>query len=181
MAAATAKTPVWMVLRKLFGAPLADRKTIDPSRILFALDVNERAPIDVDAIAAQLQIPVIKADLTGENLSGKSFVDEESQSAVVMIEQSHSPTRQRFTLAHELWHVLCDTQGVQHRNSLEDGERHDVRERAANQFAAELLMPTSAFAEYQKLLGPLTEAHAEPLARAFNVSKEAMRYRLRWM
>lgn len=94
--------------------------------------------------------------------------------------------RQRFTQAHELGHYVLHRTLV--RDGVNDDTRYrtvrdsplynrdidDIHERQANSFAANILMPE-----------PLLRMHIGwyrnvlELARAFDVSQEAMRWRLR--
>ncbi|WP_102873399.1 ImmA/IrrE family metallo-endopeptidase [Phaeobacter inhibens] len=103
--------------------------------------------------------------------------------AIISIDKRANRLRQRFSLAHEIGHW------EQHRGQLlvcskEDiggsgGRRNGVsRERAATQFAAELLMTEVMLKlilrDYRKF-----NMHAvRQLARTFNTSKTAMAYRL---
>jgi hypothetical protein len=84
------------------------------------------------------------------------------------------PERRRFTIAHEIAHWVCHRHGVPSRCDLDAGAAaRDPREREANTFAAELLMPADA----------VRAAHghgldAEELAHRFAVSGLAMAWRL---
>jgi Zn-dependent peptidase ImmA (M78 family) len=86
--------------------------------------------------------------------------------------------RCRFTLAHELGHWICHCLGGQHepvycraRDLAQDADRD--REREANVFAAELLMPERAVRE-----GFVDSPSCGELAGRFAVSDEAMSWRL---
>ena len=84
------------------------------------------------------------------------------------------PERRRFTIAHEIAHWVCHRHGVPSRCELDAGAAaRDPREREANTFAAELLMPADA----------VRDAHSrglEPryIAERFAVSELAMAWRL---
>lgn len=85
--------------------------------------------------------------------------------------------RQRFTLAHELAHIINDYNGncnfkIDDQIMFRDKSNSTI-EQNANAFAAELLMPQSEFANairngYSKI---------DQLATYFNVSPAAARYR----
>jgi len=82
------------------------------------------------------------------------------------------------TLAHELGHHLLGHYNSFHIDpaTTADGHPpgHDVEnERAANDFAAELLMPTTWVSYYAKQL-----RSSKRLAQKFQVSQQAVRYRL---
>lgn len=84
------------------------------------------------------------------------------------------PVRQRFTVAHELGHFALG-----HEDSPRDvgnfQSSGDYRERQANKFAAELLMPASLVTHYYQ---SGVASSVEALASIFGVSKDAMGYRL---
>ena len=136
-----------------------------------------KPPVDVDAVARMCGIPVLRFEFD-DALSG--LVVDTTQGPVIGINEDHHPVRQRFSIAHELGHVmLChiDSFHVDLGSTDEDGEppgynwRH---ERAANDFAANLLMPGTmlkrAFGKTPGVAG---------LATTFEVSELAMGFRLR--
>jgi Zn-dependent peptidase ImmA (M78 family) len=84
--------------------------------------------------------------------------------------------RRRFTVAHELGHYVLGHDNAPRDDAASFGAsvRSPV-ERAANQFAAELLMPEDAV---KKLALSGRMASVEQMAEAFKVSKVAMNYRL---
>jgi Zn-dependent peptidase ImmA (M78 family)/DNA-binding XRE family transcriptional regulator len=136
-----------------------------------------KPPVDVDAVARSCGIPVLPFDFD-DALSG--LVVEMEEGPVIGVNLHHPPTRQRFSIAHELGHVLLrhiDTFHVDLGMAAEDGDppgynwRH---ERAANEFAANLLMPATMIKRaFEKTSG------IAPLARRFEVSELAMGFRLR--
>jgi Zn-dependent peptidase ImmA (M78 family) len=110
------------------------------------------------------------------------LVSAHEDGAVIGINDGHSDTRQRFSAAHELGHFLL---GHHERSSSYEQRFHiDISEgsppgfdwraeRAANDFAADLLMPRRLIAaEFQQSQDP-----TKPAAR-FHVSEIAMGYRL---
>ncbi|MEW7849528.1 ImmA/IrrE family metallo-endopeptidase [Massilia aurea] len=87
---------------------------------------------------------------------------------------SEPPVRQRFTVAHELGHFALGHEDAP-RDTGNFQSSGDQRERQANRFAAELLMPSSLVTQYfQNGVASSIEA----LANIFGVSKDAMGYRL---
>ena len=62
---------------------------------------------------------------------------------LVVLATSHVPTRQRFTLAHELAHLLTDDDQDVHldRDVYDKSQAKDPSEMRANTFAAAFLMP----------------------------------------
>lgn len=134
-------------------------------------------PVDVVAIANSNGISVSRASFSGtfsDLVYG--FIEKNGSNVSITVNAKNSPTRRRFTVAHELGHYFLHHKG-------EELEYLDLRstvispeEREANQFAADLLMPEKEVkAEHEKLMFPTVEA----LARKFDVSKQAMQYRLR--
>ncbi len=94
--------------------------------------------------------------------------------------RNHARTRRRFTVAHELGHWLLRHHERFHvdlaASTAESGEPPGFKwqdERAANQFAAELLMPAHMVEDtYQ------ANPDIAPLARQFMVSQQAMAFRV---
>ena len=105
-------------------------------------------PTDLMGLAADLGIAIEYADM-GE-ISGKierTLVDGKA-GFTITLNSAHAPTRQRFTLAHEIAHF------IKHQKQLEAGNIVDnalyrsllpePMEWEANRYAAQLLMPLSA-------------------------------------
>ncbi|MFN7137737.1 MAG: helix-turn-helix domain-containing protein [Limisphaerales bacterium] len=102
----------------------------------------------------------------------------------VFINYQHQPTRRLFTLAHELAHLLFHVgpgrkQDENARVSFL-GDNQDPEEREANAFASELLIPAADFEPLVQKHGDLMldVAFMEVIARSFNVSRDAIFYRL---
>jgi Zn-dependent peptidase ImmA (M78 family) len=103
--------------------------------------------------------------------------------AVIWVNREQAPVRQRFTLAHELGHHLLrhadtfhlDLGGDLAPNATGGGHpNYDWRaERAANEFAASLLMPASMV---RRAAATVTDVAV--LAAQFKVSRAAMGFRL---
>jgi Zn-dependent peptidase ImmA (M78 family) len=67
---------------------------------------------------------------------------------VLLVAATENPTRQRFTMAHELAHLLCrDDQDLHVDENVMVGSRGNASEVRANAFAAALLMPESLLKE----------------------------------
>ena len=101
--------------------------------------------------------------------------------AAIFINSNHSKERRLFTLAHELGHILFHLERDRQETfvSLFSSSR-DPAEKQANAFAAELLMPAQLVDDLlPTAAGRLGEpAGLESFARLFNVSRDAMFYRL---
>ena len=138
---------------------------------------NVVLPIDVIGIANAHGINVYRANFHGDikdDIFG--FIEKDSDTTSIYVNAQNAPTRRRFTIAHELGHYFLRHEGNDELKYLDlRSTKSTPEEIAANQFAAELLIPESELRkEYNKLLFPTVEA----LAKIFNVSKQAMKYRL---
>ena len=106
------------------------------------------------------------AFLSGGHLPDGMTVSLGSRYLVLYDERVTSAARRHWTLAHELGHIL-----LRH-----DGRCGSREEREANDFAAELLMPSSALAYLAHITSsPLDE---DIVCANFNVSHEAAARRL---
>ena len=146
------------------------------------------APVPVDKIAKAMGVQ-LKFSPLDEELSGMVFIKEGTP--IIGVNSLHHPNRQRFTIAHELGHL------VMHRNILEN-EVHvdkqfkilmrdgvassgtDTIEIEANKFAAELLLPSFLLDELLTREFDIDdEGPLEALAKKFKVSKQMLEYRIR--
>lgn len=143
-------------------------------------------PVPADDIAKSLGIELEWHTFNKNEFSG--ILVREGNRAVLGINSSHHPNRQRFTIGHELGHfflhegdrVFVDrTYNVSLRNSV-SSQGIDLEEIEANTFAALLLIP-----EQFLLKDPATavidmddEDAIKRLARRYRVSSQAMTFRL---
>jgi Zn-dependent peptidase ImmA (M78 family) len=136
-------------------------------------------PVDVAALAKLCGVTVLDGEFP-DSLSGLVFAYNDS--AVIGVNSTHHPNRQRFSLAHELGHYLLghhqQNRGYEDRFHIDSSDGtppgFDWRaERTANEFAAELLMP-------RRLISQEFKRNQDPIALAvkFEVSELAMGYRL---
>ena len=98
---------------------------------------------------------------------------------LVVLATSHVPARQRFTLAHELGHLLSGDDQEVHldRDVYDKTQSKDPSEQRANAFAAALLMPAERLAQAVGTTG-LTETAFATLACELAVSPLALAIRL---
>jgi Zn-dependent peptidase ImmA (M78 family) len=137
-------------------------------------------PIDVLRLAQNAGLAVYATDFTdedGEDVSGS--IEIEDKNPVIYVNQNHPETRQRFTIAHELghWfsgHLLDVNDKIIDNAQCRRSSFWDAKEQQANQFAAELLMPSILLT--RAIRSGIKELH--DLSILFNVSPEAMGYRL---
>lgn len=155
--------------------------------------LNEHAlttiPVDVESLAKACGAEVRYRSLGGD-VSGL-LVRTDDDVVVIGVDRNQPKHRQRFTIAHELGHLLMHPGRsviVEHlrrpaRVNFRDassGLATDREEIEANQFAAGLLMPRSNIEDaYAEMAGRLDDSEIPArLARAFQVSEQAMGYRL---
>lgn len=144
-------------------------------------DNQIRYPIDPYWIATKKGLMV--SDVVDMNLSISGRIEIKSGQGFIFINKKHSITRKRFTCAHELGHYI----DYEENGLLNEGFDHvdyrnhvskigsGVNEVFANQFAANLLMPTQHFIEaYDQLKGD-----GLSITNWFNVSPEAFNFRRR--
>lgn len=143
-------------------------------------------PIDVFSIAKTKGIDIIQGDL--EDVSGILF--REGNRIIIGVNQNHIETRKRFTVGHEIGHLILHGDEPLHvdkvfavnlRNHV-SSEAVDLREIEANAFAAELLMPTDMIRQKIQVLPGILDyekdAVIRKLAKEFKVSPQAMTIRL---
>ena len=140
-------------------------------------------PIDPVLLANKLGITVNNAKFADDTWA--ALIAKRGPSTRIFVEQSDPPYRKRFSIAHELGHhflhlmedgEILDKRADMFRErlvSVESSPRNRSKEVEANWFAAALLMPAELVQ---------TEWEANPnvttMAKIFNVSEEAMGYRL---
>jgi Zn-dependent peptidase ImmA (M78 family) len=136
-------------------------------------------PVDVNSIATKLGIEVRFLGFAELHLSGKALL--ENGRRIAYINPSDSLVRQRFTLSHELAHHILNH--VTLENPCFRDERHtfngdytSFQERDANRLGAEILMPEYAI---RHSIDKENIRTVEGLASKFNVSEQAMYYRLK--
>lgn len=105
----------------------------------------------------------------GEDTDGIQIT--EGEKATIGYNQTQHPHRQRFTIAHEIGHLLLGHTG---KNFILDLNSKKPEEIEANQFAAELLMPL----EMLKNDFRNGKKNARNIAKAYNVSEEAVWWRV---
>jgi Zn-dependent peptidase ImmA (M78 family) len=135
------------------------------------------APIaDLPALISELTgVDVGSADLGGA--SGVCVADPERETALVLVNNTHSPERQRFTYAHEFGHLLFGD-GT-HVDGLASGR--GSKEVRADSFAAALLIPVEALRAWLSATQAVTrreqvtERVMALAARHFGVSPEVTR------
>lgn len=162
----------WRKIRALAERLLAEHEIFSP-------------PVPVEQIAkanhARLHLQALDGDISGFALRG------EGQS-VIGVNTRHAPVRQRFTIAHELGHLLLHDPGVRVDRSFRvrlrspvSSEGTDAEEVEANRFAAEILMPVEFLKRDLEALDSIDLLDDEiiaDLAKKYDVSRQAFLIRL---
>lgn len=141
---------------------------------------DESSPIDIFSVAQMIpKLTIVRYPL-GENISGACLKSD--MSAIIAVNSKMSIGRQRFTLAHELYHYFFDTENVSSVCSSQMGVGND-NEKRADKFASYFLMPSAALYEmiqtYKK--GEKRRLRADEIVKLeqyFGMSRQAMLYRL---
>ena len=162
-------------------APPNYKKAKDGATKLLS-DFDIKDPIVPVAEIAQrkgINLKYFKPDsLELEKISG--FFDPSSKT--IYVNSEDPPTRQFFTIAHELGHFELEHSpeqfGVLYRFATPI-DKNPI-EQEANNFAANLLVPEDMLIKVMEKYG-LTANDFIVLADIFGVSPEVMKYRLRWM
>jgi len=132
-------------------------------------------PINPADIANKMGIRVLITTFDDSKISGAVMKEEDGQPEI-LVNKKDPPTRIRFSIAHELGHIIHNEQNKQfvyldYRNQLASNGT-DPHELFANQFAACLLMPKKDVGAAFNFL-KLSE-----LAQYFGVSEQAIKFRL---
>ena len=151
-------------------------------------------PVDIEHVARTLDVKVNYQKLE-DDVSGVLIVSGNQRH--VLINDTHHPNRRRFTLSHELGHLMLHDGGgdqffvdrhlrVYQRvgepgapaYQLPDSMTNADMERGANRFAAALLMPGPLVKRVALEHDLWDENDIARLAKSFGVSEQAMSIRL---
>ena len=138
-------------------------------------------PVSVVDVARRLDAR-IQPEILEDGISGGLY--RRPDGPVIGVNSQHHPNRQRFTIAHEIGHlVLHESEDYfvdrVFRRDANSSAAVDEVEIEANKFAAALLMPSRFVREeVARLAEPLRSEDVEALARIFRVSQQAMTLRL---
>jgi Zn-dependent peptidase ImmA (M78 family) len=146
-------------------------------------------PVPVDKIARAQKLELRMSQDPDSSISGFLFMG--GQTPIVGVNAMHHTNRQRFTIGHELGHFLLHGLTspdlyVDHSFQVllrddRSSEGTDEKEREANLFAAELLMPADFLRKDLQEQGQVdieSDEFIRDLARRYQVSQQAMAFRL---
>lgn len=151
----------------------------------------EKAPVEVENLALMLGVHV-QYEPAEDNLSGFLLRDLNRRQTLIGVNKNHHPHRQRFTIAHELGHLLLH-EGEKlyvdrrYQMKLRDenaSKGNSEEEKEANLFAAELLMPVSFIKQDLTQFDALDlsgDENLETLAQKYKVSIQALTFRLTYL
>lgn len=133
--------------------------------------IDEFIPIDIFRVVLEKidNVTIIFFN-TEDNLSGSSIKTKDQN--IIFINSKHSLGRQRFTLAHEIYHLKYD----EHFGLCDLDPDNDAIEEKANKFASCLLMSNGALCNYE-MENNITEWNLDKVIQAeqyFQISHKAM-------
>lgn len=130
---------------------------------------------------------LVQHNLFDDDISGV-LVRDAGGTAIIGVQSAHHPARQRFTIAHELGHLLLhqgdpvhvDKQFRLNFRSAVSATAQDIEEIEANAFAAEILMPDKFLKRdaFRLSFDIEDETQVRALAKRYAVSAQAMSIRL---
>jgi Zn-dependent peptidase ImmA (M78 family) len=142
-------------------------------------------PVPVNDIARSEGASIVVKQFNNE-MSG--LLLRNNNQAIIAVERYQPSTRRRFTVAHELGHLVLhqgkelrvDTKFRLNLRSPDSSTAEDVEEIESNSFAAALLMPEAFLRkDVQGLVLDIDDAEQiNTLAKRYNVSAQAMTFRL---
>lgn len=150
-------------------------------KILIACRVDA-LPVDLNAVLRHLDVRVYAYSRGQELLEAAGLTEAARQVSgftffagaqpVILYNDTELPQRIRFTVAHELGHIVLGhvRPGEYTRQNREPQPGDDPMEQAANRFAADLLAPAC-------VLWGLDLHRAEDIAKVCKISIQAARYR----
>ncbi|MFD7955003.1 helix-turn-helix domain-containing protein [Streptomyces ardesiacus] len=120
----------------------------------------------------------VAVDELGEGFDGLATATADAK--LILLAATSNPARQRFTLAHELGHLLAEDDQEVHldRDIFDPAQKKAPSEQRANAFASAFLMPESLLREDIGRRGGLTQSDHAALAGRLRVTPEALAYRL---
>ena len=129
-------------------------------------------PVRVTAICDELGIPVKVTEFEDDRDGQSTIVN--GQPIILINSKVKNTGRIRFTLAHELGHVLLGHVGTYEYVNRASSSNYDSIEREANMFAARLLAPAC-------VLWGCKVKSAEEIMRLCDISHQASEYRMNRM
>lgn len=147
---------------------------------IFHQNANIPIPVPLEELARLAGVEQIRA-LESSGFEGMLVANVEKTRAEIFYNPNSNPQRKRFTVGHELGHLLLPHhQQSTYECSKEDMTRFErspnprsVQEAEANRFSSELLMPRWYFKKRMKEFGELGLEHIDTLHTECCTSTEA--------
>ena len=143
-----------------------------------SLGEDANSPVDIFSLVNQIDGLTLVFYPLGENISGMCVRDNEIR--LIAINSTMSYGRQRFSLAHELYHLYYDDESGFNVCSTKLNPKSE-NEKCADQFASFFLAPYKSLrTAIKKIAGksPLSIQHVIALEQYFGMSHLAMFWRL---
>jgi hypothetical protein len=164
----TGETPLWLRLKNT---------RLKPEELLKDLGLYE-SPIRIVDVAEKLGAECFFVD--DVEWSGAIEASTKTGEANIYVHRKHPKTRQRFTIAHEIGHLILhtDEEDIQGEWTFANRDHNLIgqsdEEQQANGYAAKLLMPRPMVRSVVAKFGP----DVDLLSKEFEVSRAAMRNQL---
>ncbi|MGT2885099.1 ImmA/IrrE family metallo-endopeptidase [Streptococcus ferus] len=142
-------------------------------------NLNLTTPIDFDVFFSNFKDLKIRYGNSNLDVDGRITLDNSEGNYIVELRGDGKSNRDRFTIAHELGHLFLG-----HVNQYETLYRRGANELeyAANEFAADLLMPEADFRRVvNENLDENSECDIEKVSEIFQVSESAVLTRGRFL
>lgn len=146
--------------------------------VLLQHGVNQ-LPVSVGRILKQLHIPAVAFSKAEQNrlliahhlsIGSDGFALAVGRQRIIYYNDACTPERSRFTLAHELGHILLGHLGQEKLVNREPGQMDNPKEQQANVFASRLLAPAC-------VLNGVGATSVEKIMQLCKISREAATYR----
>lgn len=142
------------------------------------LGEDANSPVDIFSLVKQIDKLTLVFYPLGDNISGMCVRDSEIR--LIAINSMMSYGRQRFSLAHELYHLFYDRGNGFNVCSKDVDPKNDV-EKCADQFASYFIAPYKSLRDSVRRVagdGPVTREHVIELEQIYGMSHLAMFWRL---
>ena len=146
------------------------------------LGIDSESPIDIFKLVQKIENLTLVFYELGKNISGVCY--KGTNSSLITINSEMSLGRQRFSLAHELYHLYYDDMKNSSVSPILIGEG-DENEKRADQFASYFLVPSSSlYSMIEETMennnkNSLEKEDVIKLGQFYGISHKAMLYRLR--
>lgn len=151
-------------------------KAVNYAQSLLTRLWDREIPIAPDKIINKIDDIELIYESMPDNMSGKINYDFSKNKYIIAVNKNHHPNRQRFTVAHELGHYILNHGNKEDTLYRDKDGMYEPDEIEANEFAAELLMPSGVL---RHLILEQGIANVTTLAQKFWVSEQAMLFRLK--